>query len=229
LRHERHWPPEVIAILEDQLQPIQSWEIALAYKKIHNYEIFRRSSPEMRTDFLRMLIKIIKDDLQSSSVAGCLYKTGHNDICLPIPKPCSDNPIEEGKNISFLGKTVIAKTYEGTRLGNALMDITRDKFRPDPASYTGDYFSDWDAIIIRNGIHHSAAAVLLDRERGEATCDVYRISDFYPHMSLSPDFSHWITEGIKEPFPVADPRIALLYALSKEADTGVITETKEGS
>lgn len=171
---------------------------------------YQRATKAERKEFLLFLIEIIKQDLAVHAASGLLAQEVEQAVTL--------FPIEElgsrKDKIPFEGNTVVARAYRRSSFFPAILHISGHGLLPQLNPTTGFYIPEWKLILIKNGIHHAAAASIL-RCRVEAECEVVQVQNVLKNIGLSEDMHRWkLADGRK--MNVVEPRIALLYAISRE-------------
>ena len=202
--------------LSEEKTPLTSThETAAIWHRIHNFPEFQKADEEKRRGFLLFVLEILKQDAAIHMAAEFIEHDFISDSRLfPIPAVCY--PVGPDKEIPFKGHTVVARPYSTKKMIRAVSDIRKMGFRKGLNLYEGDYYPDLDLILIKNGIHHSAVASVLDKNgEGAAKCKVYQLSDAYANLSVSEDFSQWVFQK-GTPIPVIEPRFALMYMIAKE-------------
>lgn len=180
---------------------------------LHSYPHFKNASVGERRAYLKFLQEVVKQDLVVHAATGLLAKpvTRHIGLFPDLPQCCS----MESERIPFDGKTVVAPAYQHNKFFPAILDVMQAGICPKKNYFSGYYFPDWELILIVNGIHHAAVESVLKRGGGSAECYTINLQKAYENLGLSQGLDEWVwSDGRQE--IVAEPRIALLYAISRE-------------
>lgn len=157
---------------------------------------------------LNFAIDAIGRELEAETTARILHLHQIPDEHFWIPFAFSS---EEIKEVPLKDYNVIARPWDIRKMAGASRSVFQDGFQQKLDSFNGTLYPELKLVVMENGRHHTAAALL----KGTASADltVVPLTSFFDQLTT--DGAYWRFPG-KEKLRVGEYRIAVLYELARK-------------
>lgn len=120
------------------------------------------------------------------------------------------------ENIKFGNNQVVSAVWNQGKWLGAVRTVLKEGFRQSEGYYTGYLYKELNLIVIKNGLHHTSIASLINA--GSAKVQIIHLSDYFERLTT--DGAYWFyNDGAEQKTEeVGDYRIAVLYELARRRE-----------